>query len=63
MSSLYRNYYKCAYISGMKFDFIVIGAGTGGSTIAARLSENPNWNILVLEAGDNPPIDSEVRKV
>ncbi|KKY25274.1 putative glucose-methanol-choline oxidoreductase [Phaeomoniella chlamydospora] len=36
---------------GAHFDFIVVGGGTAGNTVAGRLAENPNVTILVVEAG------------
>ena len=38
---------------GDEFDFIVVGAGSGGSTVAGRLVEH-GFNVLLVEAG--PPM-------
>ncbi len=34
-----------------RFDYVVVGAGSAGCAVAARLSEDPGISVLVLEAG------------
>ena len=35
------------------FDFVICGGGTAGLTLAARLTENPDVSVGVLEAGES----------
>ncbi|CAO1637997.1 unnamed protein product [Sympodiomycopsis kandeliae] len=44
---------SAAQIAGKTYDFVIIGGGTAGLTVATRLSELNNVTIAVLEAGDS----------
>lgn len=37
--------------TGTTFDYVICGGGTAGLAIAARLSENPDVTVGVIEAG------------
>lgn len=43
-----------------EYDFVVVGGGSAGSVVVNRLTENPNWNVLLLEAGGH---ESEISDV
>jgi len=40
------------------FDYVIVGGGSSGCVLAARLSENPDVQVCLIEAGgqDNHPL-------
>ncbi|PNS21728.1 Cellobiose dehydrogenase [Sphaceloma murrayae] len=47
---------------GLDYDYVIVGGGTAGLVVAARLTENPDIKVGVLEAGpsrlDDPLVDT-----
>ncbi|KAF9043199.1 glucose oxidase [Panaeolus papilionaceus] len=51
---------NAALANGQTFDYIVVGAGLAGTTVAARLAENPSVTVLLIEAGADNRNDPRV---
>ncbi|KAJ7628742.1 hypothetical protein FB45DRAFT_991099 [Roridomyces roridus] len=50
-------------IDGETYDYIVVGGGLAGLTVAGRLTENPSTSVLVVEAGADDRENPEVYDV
>lgn len=46
-----RGQYKAKNILN-QYDFVIVGSSPSGCVLANRLSENPEWKVLLIEAGE-----------
>lgn len=48
---------------GNEFDYVVVGGGSGGAVVAARLSEDPSVSVCLLEAGPSDVDDPNILRL
>ncbi|XP_015368482.1 PREDICTED: glucose dehydrogenase [FAD, quinone]-like [Diuraphis noxia] len=56
----YPRDYSLSIKNNDEFDIIIVGCGAAGSVLAAKLSNEKDLNVLVLEAGGTPLMKSEI---
>lgn len=54
---------SAASLNGAQFDVLIVGAGAAGCILAARLSEDPQRKVALVEAGDDMVPGSEPRDI
>lgn len=58
----HSNIIAAAEFAQQEYDYLILGGGTAGLAVAARLSENPDVTVGVIEAGknklDDPVVDT-----
>ena len=47
-------------VAGQTYDYVIVGGGLTGLTVASRLSENPDITVLVVETGADNRDDPRV---
>jgi choline dehydrogenase len=49
-----------AEFAAKRYDFVIVGGGTAGLTLAARITEDPKITVGVIEAGQNRLADPNI---